>query len=239
MAYLHGVYPTEKSETAVSLSTTTQVQVVIGTAPIHMLDNPSEAVNKPILCESKEDCYKKIGYSTDFSKYTLCQSMFASFFKIGVAPVVFINVLDPEKHNKEVTDKEFVVQDNSILIDDAVILSTLKLTAASNTISHEDYVTISTHTLRGERDSTYCICEVTPPQQSGHFTKNHFKNRYFLHNMYYFFSEPPYKTNITARSLTKSNCPQGHMFPLHLYAPLSSSNYYPNNRIEGYLVLHQ
>ena len=100
-------------------------------------------------------------------------------------------------------------------------------------------INISTHTLRGERDPTYCICEVTPPQQSGHFTKNHFKKRYFLHNMYYFFSEPPYKTNITARSLTKSNCPQGHMFPLHLYAPLSSSNYYPNNRIEGYLVLHQ
>ena len=99
--------------------------------------------------------------------------------------------------------------------------------------------TISTHTLRGERDSTYCICEVTPPQQSGHFTKNHFKKRYFLHNMYYFFSEPPYKTNITARSLTKSNCPQDHMFPLHLYAPLSSSNYYPNNRIEGYLVIHK
>lgn len=98
---------------------------------------------------------------------------------------------------------------------------------------------ISTHTLRGERDSTYCICEVTPPQQSGHFTKNHFKKRYFLHNMYYIFSEPTYNTNITARSLTKSNCPQDHMFPLHLYAPLSSSNYYPNNRIEGYLVLHQ
>lgn len=98
---------------------------------------------------------------------------------------------------------------------------------------------ISTHTLRGERDSTYCICEVTPPQQSGHFTKNHFKKRYFLHNMYYIFSEPTYNTNITARSLTKSNCPQGHMFPLHLYAPLSSSNYSPNNRIEGYLVLHQ
>lgn len=98
---------------------------------------------------------------------------------------------------------------------------------------------ISTHTLRGERDSTYCICEVTPPQQSGHFTKNHFKKRYFLHNMYYIFSEPTYSTNITARSLTKSNCPQGHMFPLHLYAPLSSSNYSPNNRIEGYLVFHQ
>lgn len=98
---------------------------------------------------------------------------------------------------------------------------------------------ISTHTLRGERDSTYCICEVTPPQQSGHFTKNHFKKRYFLHNMYYIFSEPTYNTNITARSLTKSNCLQGHMFPLYLYAPLFSSNYYPNNRIEGYLVLHQ
>ena len=41
-------------------------------------------------------------------------------------------------------------------------------------------IAISTHTLRGERDSTYCICEVTPPQQSGHFTKNHFKKRYFF-----------------------------------------------------------
>lgn len=65
------------------------------------------------------------------------------------------------------------------------------------------------------------------------------KSDIFLHNMYYIFSEPPYKTNITARSLTKSSCPQGHMFPLHLYAPLSSSNYYPNNKIEDYLVLHQ
>ena len=60
-------------------------------------------------------------------------------------------------------------------------------------VDNTDLLCISTHTLRGERDSTYCICEVTPPQQSGHFTKNHFKKRYFLHNMYYFFSEPPYK----------------------------------------------
>lgn len=121
---------------------------------------------------------------------------------------------------------------------------TFQLTRSVGNVTSMDVLTItqrniSTHTLRGERDSTYCICEVTPPQQSGHFTKNHFKKRYFLHNMYYIFSEPPYKTNITARSLTKSNCLQGHMFPLYLYAPLFSSNYYPNNRIEGYLVLHQ
>lgn len=121
-------------------------------------------------------------------------------------------------------------------------MSPLTRSVGSVTSSFKKYSkfkSISTHTLRGERDSTYCICEVTPPQQSGHFTKNHFKKRYFLHNMYYIFSEPTYNTNITARSLTKSNCPQGHMFPLHLYAPLSSSNYSPNNRIEGYLVFHQ
>lgn len=131
---------------------------------------------------------------------------------------------------------------NYYFIRDGITMSPLTRSVGSVTTTINQYfcvTAISTHTLRGERDSTYCICEVTPPQQSGHFTKNHFKNRYFLHNMYYFFSEPPYKTNITARSLTKSNCPQGHMFPLHLYAPLSSSNYYLNNRIEGYLVLHQ
>ena len=121
---------------------------------------------------------------------------------------------------------------------------------------------ISTHTLRGERDKqrqkhrqkrwkfqlTRSVGSVTLHIV---YVKSHHHNRadillkitlksdIFLHNMYYIFSEPPYKTNITARSLTKSSCPQGHMFPLHLYAPLSSSNYYPNNRIEGYLVLHQ
>lgn len=75
---------------------------------------------------------------------------------------------------------------------------TFQLTRSVGNVTSMDVLTItqrniSTHTLRGERDSTYCICEVTPPQQSGHFTKNHFKKRYFLHNMYYFFSEPPYK----------------------------------------------
>ena len=120
---------------------------------------------------------------------------------------------------------------------------------------------ISTHTLRGERDfnrQKLFVCKKFQLTRSvGSVTlhivyvKSHHHNRadillkitlksdIFLHNMYYIFSEPPYKTNITARSLTKSSCPQGHMFPLHLYAPLSSSNYYPNNRIEGYLVLHQ
>ena len=121
---------------------------------------------------------------------------------------------------------------------------------------------ISTHTLRGERDifqfSDFKPCSAFQLTRSvGSVTlhivyvKSHHHNRadillkitlksdVFLHNMYYIFSEPPYKTNITVRSLTKSSCPQGHMFPLHLYAPLSSSNYYPNNKIEDYLVLHQ
>ena len=123
-------------------------------------------------------------------------------------------------------------------------------------------IVISTHTLRGERDfrcnnRLIALLSFQLTRSVGSVTlhivyvKSHHHNRadillkitlksdIFLHNMYYIFSEPPYKTNITARSLTKSSCPQGHMFPLHLYAPLSSSNYYPNNRIEGYLVLHQ
>ena len=126
-------------------------------------------------------------------------------------------------------------------------------------ISHP--LEISTHTLRGERDMMLEVRLHTIKFQLTRsvgsvtlhivYVKSHHHNRadillkitlksdIFLHNMYYIFSEPPYKTNITARSLTKSSCPQGHMFPLHLYAPLSSSNYYPNNRIEGYLVLHQ
>ena len=38
-----------------------------------------------------------MGYSDDFRKYTLCQSIDASFRVFNIAPIVCINVLDPNK----------------------------------------------------------------------------------------------------------------------------------------------
>lgn len=85
------------------------VQVVIGTAPINMLGDPASAVNVPILATKATEAMEKLGYCTDFSKYTLCQSMYITSNIFQVAPVVYINVLDPKKHRKDLTATEVTI----------------------------------------------------------------------------------------------------------------------------------
>ena len=138
--YLHGVYPKTADTEMNEENSVAFAQVVIGTAPVHMLENPENAVNTPILCESLNDCKNKVGYSTDFEKYTLCQSMYTSFVLASTAPVVFINVLDPAKHKKAEEEKIYAINDNSVTIEDDVIVSSLKITKDSQEIGAEDYI---------------------------------------------------------------------------------------------------
>ena len=71
---------------------------------------------------------KKLGYSADYAKYTLCQSMYASFQLIGVAPVVFVNVLDPKKHKKKVDPQAVKVEDMEALVPlTGLLLDTVKV----------------------------------------------------------------------------------------------------------------
>ena len=118
MAIKHGVYVSE-SDTAIQVpqEATASVQVIIGTAPVHMVDDPSAVVNKPVLATSATEAMKKLGYVADFSKYTLCQSMYLASNLNPVGPMVFINVLDPETHRTALTSKAYQV--NQKLMDAA------------------------------------------------------------------------------------------------------------------------
>lgn len=94
--YNHGVRVKEEGNAAVPPVTgTTGLQVIFGTAPVNLAENPEAAVNTPVICRSMQEAGKKLGYSSDFDSYTLCQSMYASFKAFVVAPVVFVNVLLP------------------------------------------------------------------------------------------------------------------------------------------------
>ena len=57
----------------------------------------------------------------------------------SVAPVVFINVLDPEKHFTEVTEQACQINDNSIVIEDDVIVSTLEIKVSEETVDKGKY----------------------------------------------------------------------------------------------------
>lgn len=142
MAYKHGVYG---SEVATSLIPMTEISaglpVVFGTAPVHLASEPADA-NKPILCYTYAEAVQQLGYSNDWKKYTLCEFMYSQFSLFGMAPVVFVNVLDVAKHTSTVNKESIVLTDGIGIISAPVILPTLtvRLTAEGQDLKlNKDY----------------------------------------------------------------------------------------------------
>ncbi len=134
MAFEHGVRILEQPTSLVApVLGTAGLQVVFGTAPVNLADDPYSVTNKPIIAYSWAEAVSQLGYSEEQDslghyRYTLCASMYASFQLVGVAPVVFVNVLDPTKHKKKndpaevpVVDLEATVPITGILLDTVAV----------------------------------------------------------------------------------------------------------------------
>ena len=129
MAFQHGVRVSEQPTSLIApVLGTAGLQVVFGTAPVNLAEDPYNVTNTPVIAYSWSEAVKKLGYSADYAKYTLCQSMYASFQLIGVAPVVFVNVLDPKKHKKAIEAQTVTVEDMEALVPlTGLLLDTVKV----------------------------------------------------------------------------------------------------------------
>lgn len=121
-------------------------QIVVGKAPINLLPAPAMSVNTPILATSFPEAVQKVGYCTDFDNYEICQSIFMSFQNFNVAPIIFINVLDPSNPNhitqvaatsKSVTAGKVQLADSGILLTS---LSVKKSDDSKTYVSGEDFI---------------------------------------------------------------------------------------------------
>lgn len=130
MAYQHGAFG---SEVPTSLLTPTEIDsglvVAFGTAPVHLAKNPAKA-NKPVLCYQYKEYVEKFGYTGDFDNYTLDEVAQSQFVLFKMAPAVFVNVLDPEKHFNEREQEFGGVSENPVKIDGEVLLDTIKVTSS-------------------------------------------------------------------------------------------------------------
>ena len=72
------------------------LNVVFGSAPLHLNKNGKSFMNKPRIYNRFEDVVAELGYSDDWVKYDLCEHMDACFVEFGVFPVVYVAVNDPE-----------------------------------------------------------------------------------------------------------------------------------------------
>ncbi|EGY5200780.1 phage tail sheath family protein, partial [Salmonella enterica] len=128
MGYRHGIYTSEiPTSITPPVNVSAGLIVAFGTSPVNQLDNPSSAVNKPVIAYTYAEAVSKIGFSTNFEKYTLSEVIKVAFGIYGVAPVVFINVLDPAKHKADV-------------VDEAVKLSGGKATLAKDGVLYDSVV---------------------------------------------------------------------------------------------------
>lgn len=130
MAYKHGVYVSEIPTALVAPRVCdTAIPFVVGTAPIHLsdtgLENTGKQVHYPILANNYEEAVKKLGYSDDWKNYTLCEFIYAAFQIYNYAPIVLVNVLDPEIHRSKVEEKEYTIEEDQTVLGEDVILDTV------------------------------------------------------------------------------------------------------------------
>lgn len=135
--FKHGVYASEQATSLVApVQTNAALPVIFGTAPVHLASDPA-AANRPVLCYGLDEAVAALGYSKDWSKYTLCESMYAFFQVYNRAPIVLVNVLDPATHKTVVAQTEKDINnDGTVVLADPVILSTLvvKKTASGDAL---------------------------------------------------------------------------------------------------------
>lgn len=136
MAYKHGVYVSEQ-KTAITPPAVTEgcLPVIVGVAPIHLASDPAP-VNTPVLCQNYGEAVEQLGYTPNFKNYGIAEAIYTFFALFAVAPVVFINVLDPNKHKKSVSAKSYPVVGKTVTIADDVIKESVKI---SGLVADTDY----------------------------------------------------------------------------------------------------
>ncbi|MDR0924294.1 MAG: phage tail sheath family protein [Hungatella sp.] len=163
MGYNHRISTREiDTQITIPVQGNTGVQVVIGTAPVNMAVDPAAAVNVPVIAYSFAESQKQLGYSDDFEKYTLCQSMDVSFRVFAVAPVIYINVLDPSKHKKTYTkDQIAVVSKKAVIADTGIIIKNLQVKDQADISLEADVDYIAEFNSAGGIDITLLTTEKT------------------------------------------------------------------------------
>ena len=124
--YMHGIRIQENpTSVPTPVKNEAGVPVIFGTAPVNLAADPERAANRLFLCSTFAEAKAAGGYSEDYEKYTLPQSMDAFFRVFGVGPVVICNVLDPKAHRADYTETLDLVDGQAVAKEDGILLKGL------------------------------------------------------------------------------------------------------------------
>jgi len=104
------------------------INFVVGTAPIQLVGG--EFVNRPRLYNTYQAFVSEMGFSNEWTKYTLCEHAYSAFVLFGVGPVVYCNVLDPGRHRtstvgevKQIDENREIVLESGVVPNSIVVKS--------------------------------------------------------------------------------------------------------------------
>jgi len=143
MSIKHGI-GVQEGATAISVPiiADSAIPVVIGCAPINLLENPAGAVNTPILANSPAEAMELLGYDDNFASFGLCGMMYVTNNVLCTSPVVYINALDPARHVKTITENALAVTDGEAVYtaNKGILLNTVVLKSGDETLAKDtDY----------------------------------------------------------------------------------------------------
>lgn len=131
--YLYGAYGHLGETIAQSAVQAGTTPVYIGVAPINLVRDYQSVggVNKPLKLNNYVDAQRKLGYSPDWEKFSLCEVMTAHFNNpVGnIGPIYVINVLDPAVHKKAEQTSQVLTFTNgrAEFVSDTIILDTFAI----------------------------------------------------------------------------------------------------------------
>ena len=131
--YKYGAYGHVKESVIQSAAQASTVLVYVGTAPVNLVRGYREAgiVHRPVKAANLLEAQRKVGYSEDWASFSLCEAAAMHFNhpQGSIGPVYFINVLDPQVHQKEEETTAALQFSNgrAAILSDTIILDTLVL----------------------------------------------------------------------------------------------------------------
>lgn len=133
----HGIKQREKPTSLTASVSTSNLATFVGISAINRAKEPS--VNKPKLIYTLEEYYKYFGYIGDYENLTLDEAADVFFKFFNVAPIVCINVLDPSKHKKTITNETAImIGDNLEILTPEIILSSLVVKSSDGITTYSD-----------------------------------------------------------------------------------------------------
>jgi phage tail sheath protein FI len=130
------------------------MNVVVGTAPVHLRKDGRDYVNKPRIYNRYEDAVEELGYSTDWAKYDLCEHMDAVFVEFGVYPVTYIVVNDPEVGKTPLAPKQVTLVAGQVDTGEELTAWSVVVKDSAGTIT---YVEGTDYTLSLSKTNTWII----------------------------------------------------------------------------------